>query len=301
MAHVLVTGGSGFIGRILCVRLAEAGHNLTILTRDADRSAKILPQGVKLIAAFAELRDLEPVDTVINLAGEPLADKRWTERRKAQFYASRVGLTRALHDYFHGAANKPRVLISGSAIGYYGAHGDEVLDEQGATSDCFSHRLCAAWEQEALRFESFGTRVCLLRTGIVLGAGGGALAALLPPFRLGLGGPIGSGRQWMSWIHRADLVALIRHAMDTESLAGALNGTAPHAVTNREFAATLGAVLHRPARIPTPAWAMRLLFGEMADELLICGQRVYPARALDSGFHFAYPQLKPALSQILSN
>lgn len=301
MAHVLITGGSGFIGRVLCAQLAQAGHGLTILTRDCSRTAKLLPAGVTLIRVLDELRALDPVDTVINLAGEPLAGRRWNEQRKAQFYASRVGLTSELHDYFLTAADKPSVLISGSAIGYYGPHGDEVLDEQGAPADSFSHRLCAAWEQQALRFESFNTRVCLLRTGVVLGSGGGALAALLPPFRMGLGGPIGSGRQWMSWIHRDDLVALIRHAMDTASVRGAINGTAPGAVTSREFAATLGAVLHRPALIPTPAWAMRLLFGEMAEELLISGQRVYPASALDSGFRFTYPQLKPALSQILSN
>lgn len=300
MAHVLVTGGSGFIGRALCPKLHSVGHQVTVLTRNSAAAARDLSPDATLVNKLDQLSQLEAVDTVINLAGEPLADRRWSARRKEQFHASRVGLTSQLFSYFDNVAEKPRLLISGSAIGYYGPHWDEVLDEQGAAADCFSHQLCAAWEEEARRFESFNTRVCLLRTGVVLGPGGGALAALLPPFRLGLGGPIASGQQWMSWIHRDDLVALICHAMDCASLCGALNGTAPGAVTNRKFAQALGAVLRRPSFMPTPAWAMRLLFGEMADELLISGQRVYPAKALDSGFQFTYPQLVPALHQILA-
>ena len=298
--HVLVTGGSGFIGQALCPTLLAAGFDLSVLTRDPRRAARVLPAGVRLLESLDALDGLPPVAALVNLAGEPLAGRRWTAARKAAFHHSRVDFTARLVDHFSRAGTAPATVINGSAIGYYGPHGAEPLDEDGAVVDSFSHRLCAAWEQQALRFEALGSRVCRLRIGVVLDQGGGALAALLPPFRLGLGGPIASGRQWMSWIHRADLVALIHHAIDREALTGAINATAPGAVTNREFAGTLGRVLRRPARITTPGWAMRLLFGEMADELLISGQRVYPARALASGFQFRYPHLAPALEAILT-
>lgn len=297
--HVLITGGSGFIGQALCPRLLAAGFDVSVLTRDARRAARALPPGLRLLESLDALADQPAVATVVNLAGEPLAGRRWNAARKAAFYRSRVDFTAGLVDYF-SRAGAPATVVSGSAIGYYGPHGDEQLAEDGAAVDSFSRRLCAAWEQEALGFEALGSRVTRLRIGVVLDRGGGALAALLPAFRLGLGGPIASGRQLMSWIHRDDLVSLILDAIDREALAGAINATAPGAVTNREFATALGRALHRPARITTPGWAMRLLFGEMADELLISGQRVYPARALAAGFQFRYPDLASALGAIFA-
>lgn len=299
MKHCLVTGGSGFIGQALCPRLVAEGWQVTVLSRTPTGARDKLPGAVKFIDSLAELDGLPPVDALVNLAGEPLAGRRWTASRKAEFIASRVDFTAHLRDFFSARGQAPAVVISGSAIGYYGPHGDEVLDESGATVDSFSHRLCADWEAQAEEFEALGSRVCRLRIGVVLDQGGGALAALLPLFRLGLGGPIGKGHQYLSWIHRQDLVDIILYALMTDSLSGAINGTAPGAATSRDFARTLGSVLRRPAILPTPAWAMRFAFGEMAEELLISGQRVYPARLVDSGFQFQYRELEPALVNIL--
>ncbi len=299
MNHCLVTGGSGFIGQALCPRLLLAGYRVTVLSRDPVAARRRLPPGVELVASLDQLDAMPGVDAVVNLAGEPLAGRRWTARRKALFHASRVDFTAHLREFFSARGRAPRVLVNGSAIGWYGPQGDELLDESSAPVDSFSHRLCAAWEEQAARFEDLGSRVCALRIGVVLDRGGGALASLLPLFRVGLGGPIGNGRQYLSWIHRQDLVSLILHALDNDGLRGPCNGTAPQPVTSREFARTLGKVLRRPAVLPTPAWAMRTVFGEMADELLISGQRVYPARALDTGFEFSHGQLQEALHAIL--
>lgn len=299
MKHCLVTGGSGFIGRALCQHLVDAGWQVSVLSRDPVRARDVLPGTVHLISKLAELDKLPAVWALVNLAGEPLAGRRWTERRKAEFVASRVNFTVRLRTYFCARGQTPAVVVNGSAIGYYGPQDDTVLDENAVAEDSFSHRLCRAWEDQSLGFAALGSRVCRLRTGVILDRGGGALASLLPLFRFGLGGPVGSGEQYLSWIHRQDLVALILYALDTHSLSGPLNGTAPGAVTSREFARVLGRVLHRPAVVRSPAWAMRLAFGEMAEELLLSGQRVYPARALESGFRFTYSELEAALAAIL--
>ncbi len=293
--HILLTGGTGFIGRALCPQLMQAGHELTVLTRNPGNAAAAL-QGVPAITA---LQQLGPVDAVVNLAGEPLAEGRWTERRKQEFRTSRIGTTRALVEWMQAQAQPPRVLISGSAIGYYGPReGDAALDETSAAGADFSAQLCRDWESEALRAEALGVRVCLLRTGIVLGQDGGALAKMLPPFKLGAGGPMGDGEQWMSWIHRDDLVGLIQWLLEHEQARGAYNGTAPAPVTNREFAQRLGKALNRPALITTPAFALKLLFGEMST-LLLTGQRVLPAQALALGFVFSHPELGAALRDLL--
>lgn len=295
--HYLITGGTGFIGRALCRELLRREQRVTVLTRSRQSAAGVLPGGVKAIERLDEIRQDVP-GAIINLAGENLAAARWNEARKQRFVASRVETTRALVDFMRRTARRPRVLVSGSAIGWYGARGDEELTEDSAPGDEFQSRLCRVWEEEALKAETLGVRVCRVRTGIVLGDGGGPLAKMLPPFKLGLGGPIGSGRQWMSWIHRSDLIALMLWLAQNEWASGAFNGTAPHPVGNREFARVLGAVLHRPALMPMPGYALKLLVGEMAH-LLLTGQRVLPARAGQLGFAFQYPRLDTALAEIL--
>lgn len=294
--HYLITGGSGFIGSALCRSLAADGHRITVLTRDIARAKRRVPEGVMLIDRLDFARD---VDAIVNLAGENLAGGRWSAARKREFLASRIGTTRRLLDWIERQEPVPAVLVSGSAVGWYGSRGDEELDEDARIGTDFSAHLCRDWEAEARKAEALGLRVCLLRTGIVLDRDGGALKQMLLPFRCGLGGPMGDGRQWMSWIARSDLVALIRWLVDNAAANGAWNATAPMPVTNKEFAATLARALHRPCVLRTPGFALKLLFGEMAD-LLLTGQRVVPARASAAGFAFNHPQLATALEAILA-
>lgn len=291
--HVLVTGGTGFIGRALCAALLARGDAVTVLTRDPARARAVLPPGA---AAVAELPAAAP-DAVVNLAGENLGAHRWTEARKRAFVDSRVGTTRRLVEWMRGLPRRPAVLVSGSAVGYYGARGDAGLTEAEPPSAEFQSQLCRAWEEEAQRAEALGVRVCRIRIGIVLGPDGGALAAMKPAFMLGLGGWLGDGRQWMSWIHRADLVALVLWLLDGPGRAGAWNATAPQPATNREFARALGASLRRPALLPMPAPVVRLLVGEMAH-LLLTGQKVLPARAQAEGFAFRFPEIGAALADV---
>jgi hypothetical protein len=237
-------------------------------------------------------------EVIVNLAGEPLAAGRWTQRRKQRFYDSRINLTGRLYDFCVARGHKPAVVISGSAIGYYGP-GDQPLDEHSTAVDGFSHQLCKTWEQSAKRFETLGTRVCYLRTGIVLGEEG-ALARMLPPFKLALGGPIGSGKQGMSWIHINDMVGAILHCINNPQIGGPVNATAPHPVSNAEFSTCLGVALNRPARLPMPALMVKLLFGEMGEELLLQGQYVLPNKLLANDFQFQYPDLEQALQQIVA-
>jgi len=293
--HVLITGGTGFIGHPLCRQLLQAGHTLSVLTRDPVRVRGTLPAAVRVLATLDEARDVE---AVVNLAGEPLMAGRWNPARKAAFRASRLDTTRGLIAWMARQSVRPRVLVSGSAIGYYGPRGDEALDESAPPGDDFAAQLCRDWETEAMQAEGLDVRTCRLRTGIVLAADGGALAKMLPPFRLGAGGPMGDGRQWMSWIHRDDLVGMIRWLLERDQAGGAYNGTAPTPVTNRDFARTLGKALHRPAVLPTPAFVLRAGFGEMA-QLLLTGQRVLPAHALAEGFTFRFPTLDAALDDLL--
>ena len=293
--HCLISGGSGFIGSALCRSLVADGHRVTVLTRNSARARRRLPAEVHLIE---RLDAATAVDAVVNLAGENLASGRWTAARKHEFVASRIGTTKHLIRWIEAEEQRPRVLVSGSAVGWYGALGDEVVSEDDEWGDDFSAHLCRDWEAEARSAEPLGVRVCVLRTGIVLDRDGGALAQMLLPFRLGFGGPLGSGRQWMSWVARADLVSLIRWLIDNESASGPFNGTAPVPVTNAEFAQTLARTLQRPALLRMPAFALKLLLGEMAD-IVLTGQRVVPKRATGMGFAFRYPQLAPALAAIL--
>ena len=293
--HYLITGGSGFIGSALCRSLIADGHRVTVLTRDIVRARQRVPDAVFVIDRFDFAQE---VDAVVNLAGENLASGRWTAARKHEFVASRIGMTKRVLNWIERQDSPPRVLVSGSAVGWYGPSGDEILDEGADIGNDFSAHLCRDWEAEADKAEALGVRVCRVRTGIVLGADGGALKKMLLPFRLGVGGPMGSGRQWMSWIARDDIVALIRWLADNDSARGAYNGTAPVPVTNAEFARSLGAAVGRPAFLPAPGFALKLLLGEMAD-VLLTGQRVVPKRATAEGFKFKYPDLAPALSAIL--
>jgi uncharacterized protein (TIGR01777 family) len=293
--HYLITGGSGFIGSALCRSLIADGHRVTVLTRDIVRARQRVPDAVFVIDRFDFAQE---VDAVVNLAGENLASGRWTAARKHEFVASRIGMTKRVLNWIERQDSPPRVLVSGSAVGWYGPSQDEILDEGADIGNDFSAHLCRDWEAEADKAEALGVRVCRVRTGIVLGAEGGALKKMLLPFRLGVGGPMGSGRQWMSWIAREDIVALIRWLADSDSARGAFNGTAPFPVRNAEFARLLGAALRRPAFLPAPAFALKLLLGEMAD-VLLTGQRVVPKRALDQGFKFRLGELGPALAVIL--
>ncbi|MFI8717183.1 TIGR01777 family oxidoreductase [Stenotrophomonas sp. NPDC077464] len=289
---ILITGGTGFIGQRLCQRLLAAGHRVTVLTRSPGRSGQA---GVQYVGV---LGDVGPVHAVVNLAGEPLVEGRWSPARKQAMLASRIGTTQALLDWMRGLPTRPQVLVSGSAIGYYGPRDGTALEESASPGHDFAAMLCRHWEAEAAKAEDLGVRTCVVRTGIVLDRDGGALARMLPPFRLGLGGPMGDGRQWMSWIHRDDLVGLILWLLADPEARGAFNGTAPGAVTNAAFARTLADVLGRPAWVRTPAFALKLGFGEMAG-LLLTGQNVVPARALQEGYRFRHPTLDGALRAIL--
>lgn len=294
--RLVVAGGTGFIGSALCARLLELGHSLTLLTRSP--SSAIVSANEKQLAwnpgsSGAWEEAIHGSDGVINLAGEPIA-KRWTERQKEIISSSRVDATRALVSAIGKAKEKPKFLINASAVGYYGPHGGETLTEEAGPGSDFLSQLCGAWEKEAARAEECGLRVIRLRTGIVLGKGGGALAKMLLPFKLFVGGPLGSGEQWMSWIQLEDEIGLILFLLEHPDAHGAVNATAPNPVTMQEFCKTLGDVLNRPSWAPVPASALRLLLGEMA-EMLLTGQRVLPAQAQKLGYAFKHPTLLEAL------
>lgn len=290
----LITGGTGFIGRALCASLAADRHEITVLTREPARARERLRADVRIARQLHEIADIQ---AVINLQGENLTAHRWTETRKLAFRSSRIGFTRELVEWMAQLGKPPEVLVSGSAVGWYGDRGDEVLTETAEPGSDFAAQLCRDWEAEAQRAEALGVRVCRLRTGIVLDHDGGALAKMLPAFKLGGGGPLGSGTQWMSWITREDLVRLIRWLVDAR-VRGAFNGTAPQPVRNREFARALGRRLHRPAVLPMPAFVLRALFGEMS-ELLLGSQRVLPDAARASGFSFRHETLSAAFDAVL--
>ena len=295
---ILVTGGTGFIGTRLCSILAEAGHRVTVLTRDPRKGRKFNGR-VTLIDNLATLGRDTPFDAIVNLAGEPIVAGRWTPARRRLLIESRVETTRAVVKLIARSRRKPSVLVSASAIGFYGIDEAATFTEGSPGLPAFTHDVCMAWEAEALAAERHGLRVCLLRTGIVLGADGGALARMLPAFALGLGGRMGSGRQWVSWIHLDDIVGLIIHAIAVETVRGPVNGTAPEPVRNADFAAALGRALHRPALLRMPALALRLALGRLADEVLLGGQRVLPQQAQETGYQFLYPTLEEALKEIV--
>jgi len=296
---VLITGGTGFIGSALTRCLAGDGYHVTILSRNPESVAGVCGPGIDALGSLDQLKPEDSYQIIINLAGAPIFGARWTEARKKLLRDSRIGLTGQLIECIARMAVKPELLISGSAIGYYGDQGDSVLTEQSAARKDFSHQLCADWESAAKAAEQFGVRVCLIRTGLVIANGGGLLQRMLLPFKLGLGGRLGSGRQWMSWIHRQDWIAIAKTMITDKTMQGAYNATAPNPVTNSEFTETLAHCLKRPALLPVPAWLLTLLLGEMS-ELVLGSQRVVPERLLAEGFKFRYTDLAGALNQALS-
>ncbi len=297
--HYLITGATGFIGGHLCAHLLQRGDRVIALTRNTRRARRRLGDGVTAVESLGEIAPDQPVDAVINLAGENLVSGRWSPARKRKFIDSRIGTTDNLVAWIAEREQRPGVLVSGSAVGYYGDQGPKLLQECDEPRPGFSHSLCQHWEQSAQKAEELGLRVCLLRTGIVLGRDGGTLKKMLPAFRMGMGGRLGSGEQWLSWVHIIDLVRLIDFLANHATLTGPFNGTAPNPVTNAHFTAALAAQLRRPAVMHMPAVTLRLIFGELADELLLASQRVLPSTALEAGFEFQYPELEGALAQLL--
>ena len=291
--NILITGGTGFIGSTLCSRLVENQHHLVVVSRHPER-IKPPVQGIDSLA------NLDMVfDAVINLAGEPIVNKRWTDQQKQRILNSRLDTTQALIDYFARIETKPHVFISGSAIGYYGTgRTNDPIDETGAGDDSFSSQICRQWEAIALKAEPLGIRTCLLRTGVVLG-NGGALAKMLLPFKLGAGGRMGSGTQWMSWIHIRDLIGIILYCIEHDGIQGPVNGTAPSPVTNQVFTKALGRVLNRPTIFPMPAAAIKLLMGQMGEELLLAGKKILPRKIQDAGYEFLFEDLEEALADVV--
>ena len=291
---ILVTGGTGLIGGHLVPRLQELGHQVTVLTRRPDDARKKLNDRVILWNTLEDKHNLNGIDAVINLAGEPIADKRWTTEQKDRLCQSRWRITQKLADLINASETPPSVLISGSATGYYGDLGEVVVTEEEPPHNEFTHKLCARWEQIACEAQSDKTRVCLLRTGVVLAPKGGILAKMIPPFRLGLGGPIGNGRQYLAWIHIDDMVNAILWLLDND-LRGPFNMVSPYPVRNEQFAHALGHALQRPAILRVPATVIRLLMGE-SSVLVLGGQRALPKRLEAAGFPFRGYALEEALA-----
>lgn len=296
--NITISGASGFIGRRLLKVLGGAGHSLHVLSRHAGTN---LPNGVRL-SVWDPMKgppprlSLEGADAVVHLAGEPVA-QRWGAKAKRRIRESRVAGTRHLVEALAALPRQPAALVCASGVGYYGSRGDELLDESAPPGSGFLPEVCVGWENQARAAEALGLRVALIRIGMVLDPRGGALQRLLPPFRVGVGGRLGSGRQWVSWIHLADLADLFRFAVENP-VAGVLNGVAPNPVRNAEFSRELARALRRPAVFPMPALALRLLFGEMA-QVLLEGQRATPRAAEAAGFRFRFPELGPALADLL--
>ena len=295
---ILITGGTGFIGGTLCNKLQKNGHHLTVLSRRPEQVPSLCGETVAAVNDLDKLDAEMPFDAIINLAGEGIAEARWTPKRKQILLDSRIKTTGQLIRFIEKAKKKPEVLISGSAIGFYGDKGNAALDENSLPYDDFSHRLCAKWEETACEAETYGVRVCIVRTGLVIGKKGGFLKRMLLPFQLGLGGRLGDGGQWMSWIHRDDYIKILELLLNSPTLQGTFNATAPNPVTNDQFTRCLAKTLHRPAFIPVPAFVLNILLGELA-ELLLGGQRVFPKRIKDAGFEFTFETLEQALQDVL--
>jgi hypothetical protein len=308
---IIIAGGSGFLGSPLAEMYAEDGHDVRVLTRslesgDTRHDPGTGVPGITKVGWKADgstgpwAAALEGADGVVNLSGESLASRRWSAESKKQFGDSRILATRSLAAAIRAATTPPAVLISGSAVGFYGPSGERPLTESDPAGNDFLAQLCADWEQEARQAERPGTRLVLLRTGIVLERSGGALPEMMRPFRFLVGGPLGSGRQYVSWIHRLDWIEIVRWIVQTPVVSGPVNATAPHPVTNRHLSRALGHAMRRPSLIPAPGFALKIALGEFADSVLT-GQRVLPARAQKDGYHFRYPEIEQAFRGIFGD
>ncbi|MDX1458076.1 MAG: TIGR01777 family oxidoreductase [Marinobacter sp.] len=291
----LLTGGTGFIGQKLCHTLSHRGYHLTVFSRQAPEDVKTLCGRVETVSSLTELSGHPGFDIVINLAGEGIADKRWSAHRKKLLRTSRIDLTADLVNIIQTTWSQlPSVLVSGSAVGFYGDQGERPVSEHTPPNDEFTHQLCRDWEAAAQKLSESGVRVCISRTGLVVGPAGGFLQRMLPPFRLGLGGKIGSGKQYMPWVHRDDVVNALTWMAETDTASGAYNVVSPNPARNAEFTASLAKVLKRPAFLPAPSFALRAALGEMA-RLLLTGQNARPQRLQEEAFQFSYQDLEPAL------
>jgi len=294
--RALITGATGLIGQQLIQHFPQA----RILSRNPSSASRKLGSGVEAYAwrpteEAPPAEALDDVDVVLNLAGEPVAEGRWSNQKKARIHESRIVGTRNLVAAMAKMEKRPSVLISASAVGYYGDRGDEELTEESQPGEGFLPQVCLDWEKEAMAAEEFGVRVVCIRIGLVLAAGGGALAKMLPPFKMGVGGPLGDGTQWTPWVHIDDLVGIILHAIKTDDMHGPVNAVAPNPVTNADFTRALGRALRRPALIPVPVMGLKLLFGEMA-QILVASQRVSPKVASAHGYSFKFADIDPALA-----
>lgn len=295
--RVLITGGSGFIGQALCQSLTEHGHSVGVVSRRPSKAIKVLPTAVDVRETVAAFTDFSP-EAIINLAGAPIASGRWTASKKRQLLASRVGTTEQLVALAAALETKPQVLISASAVGYYGNCHGEVVTEATGPGDGFSHELCRRWEEAAKPAEEYVDRLCIVRIGLVLDQPGGLLDRMIMPFKLGLGGRFGSGQQYMPWIHRQDMVRIFDFLLKNNDLSGIFNASAPNPVTNETFAASLAQALHRPTLLPVPSAVLKMAFGEMS-ELMLEGANMKPERLLQAGFEFSYSELDEALEEIV--
>ena len=303
MIKILVAGGTGFIGRNLLTKLQEEGHSIVVLTRDKERALKKLNTNIEAVQwddslLLYPVKELENVEAVINLAGASIAGGRWTKKRKELILSSRIKTTKAIVEAISNEVLKPKVFINASAIGYYGPQADKELTEKDSPGNDFLARVSKAWEEEAKKAENLGVRVAVVRIGLVLGQGG-ALKQMLLPYKLFLGGSIGTGKQWMSWIHVTDLVGIFNYLLKSESLSGAVNGTAPNPVQMKEMSKHIGQVLKSPAWLTVPSFALRLALGDMSDMLLF-GQKVLPNKLAESGYQFRFPEIDGALKDILA-
>ena len=293
--RILITGASGLIGTALQKSFEEKGYEMLLASRSEPKSERDIQWNADAGFADEDLLRLEGLDAVIHFAGESISALRWTDEKKKAIRDSRVHGTRTMIEAFARLEKKPKVFISASAIGFYGDRGDEEMTETNSVGDTFLSEVSKEWESESRRAEDMGIRTVLLRNGIVLSKDGGALATMMTPFKLGVGGVVGSGKQWMSWVSLDDAVGIVDYALENENLRGAVNVVSPNPVTNEEFTKTLGEVLYRPTFLPLPEFAVNLVFGEMGDALLIDSTRVVPKRLLDSGFKFRCPEIKSAL------
>jgi uncharacterized protein len=296
--NILVSGSTGLVGKALVSSLTRAGHQVTRLVRSQPGPGEKDIQWDPAVGSLDSSR-LEGLDGVVHLAGESIAQGRWTAEKKARIRNSRVKGTQLLADALAQRVQQPKTLICASAIGYYGNRGAEILREESSPGSGFLPDVCREWEAATKPAANSGIRVVNLRTGLVLSSAGGALPKMLPPFKLGIGGKLGTGQQYMSWISIDDLVGIIQHALEKSSLSGPVNAVSPHPVTNLEFTKTLGRVLARPTIFPVPAFAVRSMFGQMGEDLLLASARVEPARLAGSGYIFRYPELEGALRHVL--